>query len=189
LARYRVIRERYIGEDNAENWEILGFKECWTKMKEGIRLLEGAERYNEVADCWESLFHLAVGWGEHAKALDAGKGWIAELARTGEFLEGAELECVKDPEMLEDWCRFIRVAEIEVNIPSYPTPMADDQFAPEPESDGEDDFESHWTSSKRRRTSRKYAIRKPRARSHSSVSSSDSSSSSAASSSSGSSSC
>jgi hypothetical protein len=126
LARYQVIRERYIGDDNAESWEILGVKECWTNMKEGIRLLENEERYNEVADCWESLFHLSVGWGERAKALEAGKGWIAELARTGEFLEGAELECVKDPENLEEWCRFIRVAETEVSIPSYPTPKADE---------------------------------------------------------------
>jgi len=189
LARYRVIRERYIGHDNAENWEILGFQECWTEIKEGIRILKSEERGHEIADCWESLFHLSVGWGEHAKALDAGKGWIAELARTGEFLEGDELTCLKDPETLEEWGRFIKLAEVEVNIPPYPTPMADDQFAAEPDSDGEDDFESHWTSSKRRRVSRKYAIRKPGARSHSFVSSGGSSSSSASSSSSCSSSC
>ena len=123
MARYQVIRERYIGDDNAENCEILGFQECWTKIKEGIRILKSEERHNEIADCWESLFHLSVGWGEHDKALDAGKGWIAELARTGEFLDGDELNCLKDPESLEEWCRFIKVAEVEVSVPVYMLPM------------------------------------------------------------------
>jgi hypothetical protein len=126
LARYQVIRDRYIGHENAENWEILGFQDCWTKMKEGIRLLESEERFNEVADCWESLFHMSVGWGDHTKALDAGQGWIAELARTGEFLEGDELKCVKDPENLEEWCRLKSVAEVEVSSPSYIPPPADE---------------------------------------------------------------
>jgi hypothetical protein len=119
LARYQFIRDRYIGHENAENWEILGFQDCWTQIREGIRLLESEQRYNEVADCWESLFHMSVGWGELTKALDAGKGWIAELARTGEFLEGDELMCVKDPENLDEWYRFVNVAEAEVSVPSY----------------------------------------------------------------------
>ena len=126
LKRYQVIRERYIGDDNAENWEILGFQECWARIEEGIRLLTREERYNEVADCWESLFHLAVGYGEHAKALDAGRGWIAELARTGDILEEVELRCLRDPEILEDWGRFIKAVDNEVSTPLHMLPIADE---------------------------------------------------------------
>lgn len=189
MKRYRVIRDRYIGNDNSENWAILGFQECWIKIKEGLRLIEREERYREVADCWESLFHLSVGWGEHAKALEAGKEWMSELARTGDMLKGAEFECTKNPETVDGWCKFLEIAEIEVSLSSHLPPFPDQQFAPEPDSDGEDDFESHWTSSKRRRVSRKQAIHTPRGRSQSSVSSSYSSSSSSSSTSSSSSPC
>ena len=87
---------------------------------EGIRLVEREERYSEVAECWESLFHLAVGWGEHERAMEAGKGWVKELGRTGERLDGPDMDCVKHPEITDGWCRFIEREEIVVSPRSLP---------------------------------------------------------------------
>ena len=123
LKRYRVIRERYVGHDNTENWEILGLQECWTKLMEAIRLVEREERYSEVAECWESLFHLAVGWGEHERAMEAGKGWVKELGRAGEQLDGPDMDCVTNPEITDGWCRFIEKEEIVVSRHSLPALM------------------------------------------------------------------
>jgi hypothetical protein len=115
LRQYRVIRDRHVGHDNAENWQILGFMECWAKLQEGRRLVEKTQRYDEMASCWESLFHLAVGWGEQKKAIEAGLGWVDELARRGEFLEAEELQCTRNPETVEGWGKFIEVADVEVS--------------------------------------------------------------------------
>lgn len=152
LRRYRLIRDRYIGNDNAENWQVFGFRDCWSKIKQAIGLLEKEERWTEIADCWESLFHVAVGWGERSEAIEAGRCWAAELAKTGDHMSDTERECIEKPEDLEHWCSLIGPEEIEVSTES--SLRTDRQIAPEAESSGDEDFESHWRSSKRRRVHR-----------------------------------
>jgi hypothetical protein len=107
LRRYRLIRDRYIGDDNAENWQIFGFRDCWGNIQQAIDLLEKEERWTEIADCWESLFHVAVGWSERSEAIEAGRSWAAELAKTRDHLSDFERQCIEKPEDLEDWRRYI----------------------------------------------------------------------------------
>jgi hypothetical protein len=116
LNRYREIEEEFIGIENSENWELWGFETCWKKIKESISLLKVEERYEGVAECWESLFHMSVMWGKSDRAIEAGRRWSEELAKTGNLLSSIILDQIEHPEELANWGEFVALNKVEVSL-------------------------------------------------------------------------
>lgn len=84
-----------------------GFQSCWDELQTAISIIHKVKRYSELADCLESLFHLAAAWGELEKAKEAGVRWRLHLDQIGEPFISSELAILDRPNELDTWGEFL----------------------------------------------------------------------------------